>query len=157
MVSFWKQRSRRNQIGWKVTFRNAFGRCREHNGKTTVWMWLDISCCVKSLPSDPSPPPPPLQQKGMDHSFFKVSLSSPSHHTPLLGREPRSITSRQYRLFIHPFPPLVLSSSLSPLAACFSGTLLVLHDPRAQEFLQFSVSAHTLFKLTLFSFLPPVL
>lgn len=101
---------RQNQIGCKVTFRNAFGRSQVHNGKTTVWMCLDISSCVKSLHSDPSPPPP-LQQKGMDHSFFKVSLSSLSHHTILWGRKPRSGTSRQYRLFIHPFPPLFLSSS----------------------------------------------
>lgn len=124
-------------------------------------MCLDISCCVKGLRSDPSPPP--LRQKGMDHSFFKVSLSSPSHHTILWGREPRSSTTRQYRLFIHPSPPLFLSSSsvfhpTSPPSLCmFSGTLLVLHDPRAQEFLQFSVSAYTLFKLTLFSCLLPLL
>lgn len=60
-----------------------------------------------------------------------------------------------YTFFSSHVPLLLLL--IPPPAACFSGTVLVLHDLRAQEFPQFSGSAHTLFKLTLFSCLLPPL
>lgn len=143
MVSFRKQRSQRNQIGCKVTFRNGFGRRQVHNGKTAVWMCLDISCCVKSLCFDPSPPA--LRQKRMDQSFFKISLSS----HPIIpfsgGGSQGAVQAQTVSAFYTSY------SSLVPLLLLIPPRVLVLHDPRTQEFLQFFVSTHTLFKLTLFS------
>lgn len=89
-------------------------------------MYLDISRCVRGLCSDPSPPP--SREWGMDHSLFKVSLSSLSHHTILWGRARGSGTSRQDWLFIHPSPPLFLSSFSFPFPLHVSGARLALFD-----------------------------
>lgn len=119
MVNFRKLCSKQNKMDCKVTFESTSWRSQVHNVESTVCVYLDISCCVRGLCSDPSPPP--SRERGKDHSFFKVSLSSLSHHTILWGRaRGEGGTSRQDWLFIHPSPPLFLL--LIPLSsACFQG------------------------------------
>lgn len=109
-------------------------------------MDLDISCCVRGLCSDPSPPP--SREQGMAHSSFKVSLSSLPHHTILWGRVRRSGTGRQYWLFIHPSPPLFLSSFFSPFPLHVFGAELVLFDLKTLVFcFSFPCFPHTFFHL----------
>lgn len=92
-------------------------------------------------------------------SCFHLLPITPSSGGGSQGAAPADSTGFLYILLLPcSFPPPPYPTPPHPIpSACFSGTLLVLRDPRAQEFLQFSVSAHTLFKLTLFSCLPPVL
>lgn len=134
MVSFRKLCSKQNKMDCKVTFESTSKRSQVHNVKSTVCVcvYLDISCCVRGLCSDPSPPP--SRERGKDHSFFKVSLSSLPHHTILWGRARGSGTSRQDWLFIHPPPPLFLSSFLFPFPLHFSGALLALFDLKTFKF-----------------------
>lgn len=60
--------------------------------------------------------------------------------TPSSGEGAKEQHKQTAHLFIHPIPPLFLSSSSLSPPLHFSETLLVLHDPRAQEFLQFPIS-----------------
>lgn len=130
MVSFRKLCSKQNKMDCKVTFESTSKRSQVHNVKSIlcvcVCVYLDISCCVRGLCSDPSPPP--SRERGKDHSFFKVSLSSLLHHTILWGRARGSGTSRQDWLFMHPSPPLFLSSCSFRFPLHVSGAPLALFD-----------------------------
>lgn len=159
VVSFWRQRSRRNQTGRKVTFSTGLEGAKCIMGK------LLYGCVLTSLAVSRASTLIPLLllcgRKGWiapsSKSLFHLPPITPSSGGGGEAKERHKQTvSAFYTSFSSLVPLLLLLIPLSP-PHIFSGTLLVLHDPRAQEFLQFPVSAHTLFKLTLFSCLPPVL
>lgn len=111
--------------------------------KCAMWkilcVYLDISCCVRGLCSDPSSPP--LREQGMDHSFFKVSLSSLPHHTILWGEGEKEQHKQTLLAFYTSVFSLVPSPpSYSPFPLHASGPLLVLFDLKTFCILpQFSV------------------
>ena len=144
MGRFQKLCGKQNKMDCKVTFESS--RSQRHNVRSTVCECILTSlACVRGLCSDPSPPP--SREQGKDQSFFKVSLSSSPHHTILGGGGGRgSSTSRQEWLFMHPSPPLLLSSFSFSFPLHASGALLALYDLKNVfskwnfNFLWFSIS-----------------
>lgn len=89
MVSSRKLCAKENKVDCKVTFESTSKGSQVHNVQCTVCVCV---CILTSLAVSgasaliPLPTPPPSREQGKDHSFFKVSLSSPPHHPIVWGR-----------------------------------------------------------------------